>query len=93
MKPANDIRALEGKHMISILLYLNINDRCKKIEIYDNVSNNPRLPDKLDELEAMELITQFKDSDSRSMIIALTPKGKMVAQRLSELERLIRSNI
>ncbi len=92
-KGVPDARVLEGKHMISILLYLNINDKCKKIEIYENVSNNPRIPDKLDILESAGLLKQSKDTDSRSMIISLTEKGKMVSQRLSELDRLMKTDL
>ena len=91
MKPLiDDIRSLEEKHLIAIMLYLNINPRCKKIEIYENVSSNPRIPDKLNRLESMGLITQQDDSESRSIIIALTDKGADVAEKLAELDRIIR---
>ena len=89
-KTVTDVRSLEERHLISIMLYLNMNPRCKKIEIYNNVSANPRIPDKLNKLEEMGLITQTEDRESRSVIVTLTDKGTMVSQRLAELDRLIR---
>ena len=86
-----DAKILEGKHMIAILLYLHINDGCKKIDIYNNVSNNPRIPEKLDALESAGLISQTKDDLSRSMIISLTDKGRSVATSLTELDKMMKT--
>ena len=77
--------------MIAILLYLHINDGCKKIDIYNNVSNNPRIPEKLDALESAGLISQTKDDLSRSMIISLTDKGRSVATSLTELDKMMKT--
>jgi len=83
--------AFEEKHLISIMMFLSVNGECRKIEIYENVSSNPRIPDKLDRLEALGFITQTSKPDSRSITIALTEKGKAVAESLVELDRLIKS--
>ena len=83
--------SLEEKHMISILLYLNLNRRCQKIEIYHNVSTNPRIPDKLNDLEEMGLITQEPTEGSRATTVSLTPKGIEVANLLQNIDRLIKN--
>ena len=37
----------EEKHVISILMYVAGNPGCKKTDIYDAVSRNPRMPEKI----------------------------------------------
>ena len=81
----------EEKHLISIMLFLCINGSCRKIDIYDNVTSNPRVPDKLNRLEAMGLITQDKSAGSKSVTVSLTDKGRQIADRLVELDRLVKS--
>ena len=83
---------LEEKHLISIMLFLSMNRECRKIEIYENVSSNPRIPQKLDRLEAMGLLTQTYDPNIRSTVIALTPKGRQVSAALVELDKLVKTD-
>jgi DNA-binding MarR family transcriptional regulator len=86
----NGVLGFEEKHMISIMMFLSINGECQKIEIYRNVSSNPRIPDKLDRLEAMGLIKQISTVGTRAITIALTPKGKEVAEKLIELDGIVK---
>jgi predicted MarR family transcription regulator len=86
------VLSLEEKHMIAILLFLSINGQCRKIEVYQNVSSNPRIPEKLDRLEAMGLITQTIAKGSRSVTVALTSKGKEVANMLQGVDRIVKSD-
>lgn len=86
------VLSLEEKHMIAILLFLSINGQCRKIEVYQNVSSNPRIPEKLDRLEAMGLITQTIAKGSRSVTVALTAKGKEVASLLQGIDRIVKSD-
>ncbi len=86
------VLSLEEKHLISIMMFLSINGQCRKIDVYENVSTNPRIPEKLDRLEAMGLITQSRGSNQKSVIIALTEKGKVAAERIMELDRIIKSD-
>ena len=82
----------EEKHTISIMLFLSINGECKKIDVYRNVSSNPRIPDKLDRLEAMGLLTQSVTKGSRAVTVKLTPKGRIVADKLIELDKIMRTD-
>ncbi len=86
------VLGFEEKHTISIMLFLSINGECKKIDVYRNVSSNPRIPDKLDRLEAMGLLTQKTTRGTRAVTIALTPKGRTVADKLIELDRIMRTD-
>ena len=81
----------EEKHLIAIMLFLSINRTCRKIDIYTKVSSNPRIPDKLDKLESLGLITQTMPSGTRSVIISLTEKGGIVADNLAELDKIVKS--
>jgi len=83
--------SFEEKHLISIMMYMSINEECKKMDIYDQITSNPRIPEKLDRLEGMGLIKQIHDPNQRSIIISLTPKGKQVCDLLKEVDRLIKS--
>ncbi|AMK13849.1 hypothetical protein AUP07_0802 [methanogenic archaeon mixed culture ISO4-G1] len=88
---AKGAEGFEEKHLLSIMMFLSMNGECRKIEIYENVSSNPRIPQKLDRLEAMGLLTQKYDSNLRSMMIKLTSKGMEAAKIINELDRLLKS--
>ncbi len=72
------IRVLEERHMVSIMLHLHDNDGCTKTDLYASVSSNPRMPQKLDLLEASGLIRQESIPDTRAVRIRLTDVGKRV---------------
>ena len=82
---------LEEKHMISILIFLANHGPSRKIDIYDGVSSNPRMPDKLNVLEEMGLLVQELDQVTRSTIVELTPGGEQAAKLLISVDRCIRS--
>jgi Mn-dependent DtxR family transcriptional regulator len=85
------VLAFEEKHLVAIMMFLSINGSCRKIDVYQNVSSNPRIPDKLDRLEALGLITQKPSANSRSVQIELTKRGRAIADRLIELDQLIKA--
>lgn len=90
MTKEKSVVSLEEKHLISILMYMSINEECKKMDIYNQITSNPRIPEKLDRLDGMGLIKQTHDPNQRSVIISLTPKGKQVTEILKEVDRLIK---
>lgn len=90
MTKEKSVVSLEEKHLISILMYMSINEECKKMDIYNQITSNPRIPEKLDRLEGMGLIKQTHDPNQRSVIISLTPIGKQVTEILKEVDRLIK---
>ncbi len=81
--------ALEEKHMISVMMFLGTNGPSRKIDIYESVSSNPRMPDKLNHLEAMGLISQEMDMTTRSTIVSLTPAGEQVASLIVAIDKCI----
>ena len=67
----------EEKHVISILMYVAGNPGCKKTDIYDAVSRNPRMPEKIEILESMGLMTH--ETVNRSSFYKLTAGGINIA--------------
>lgn len=90
-KDVASVTALEEKHMISILTFLATRGPSRKIDIYDGVSSNPRMPDKLNLLEEMGLINQEMDVVFRSTIVSLTPRGDQVANLLGQIDKCVKS--
>lgn len=84
------IRVLEEKHMVSIILHLLEHDGCTKTDLYNGVSKNPRMPDKLDLLESAGLVRQVQRQDSPAVTLMLTDAGRGIAECLAEADRVIR---
>ena len=74
----NGIKTLESKHMMGILLFLLENGISSKMDLYNGVSKNPRMPEKLDELAGIGLVTV--NTENRTGFVDLTEKGKDVAE-------------
>lgn len=87
----NDIITFEEKHLIAILTFLAMNGPCRKIDVYDAVSTNPRMPQKLDKLESMGLIMQEYDPRMRSNMITITEAGRSVADHLFAIDSILKS--
>ena len=96
---------LESTRMVSMLLYLYENGESRRMEIYNAVGRNNRLPDKLDVLRDMGLVYYGGDNPSRSTIglyyggdnpsrstIGLTDLGVHVASKLRDIDAAIRTS-
>ena len=91
MQDSEGVRIFEEKHMISILLFIYENGPSRKMDIYDNVSKNPRMPDKIEKLEENGLLYTEPDPEGKAtVLIHLTPKGITASQTLIGLDRVIR---
>lgn len=75
------IKALEEKHILSTILFLGENGVTSKTTLYENVSKNPRMPDKLCELEKVGLLNVRSGYPTS---IELTSKGKAVYEFLRD---------
>lgn len=87
---AEGVIAFEEKHMIAMLIFLGANGPSRKIDIYKGVSSNPRMPDKLNHLEELGLVTQEMDMVTRSTIVTLTPAGEQVASLFVAIDKCIK---
>ncbi|MBR7153442.1 MAG: hypothetical protein IKD00_06870 [Candidatus Methanomethylophilaceae archaeon] len=84
-----DIRLLEERHVISTVLYIRDHPGCKKSELYPAVSKNPRMPQKLELLVSMGLVTMESREDSSATFLDLTDKGRRVAEHLSKVANIL----
>lgn len=92
MQDSEGARILEEKHMISTLLYLYEHGPSRKMDIYENVSKNPRMPDKLEKLEEYGLVNIIPDTEGRAtVVISLSDKGEKTAEILVQLHEMINS--
>lgn len=82
-----DITVLEEKHILSTILYLT-KGPCTKMDIYNNVSKNPRMPDKLMRLQELGLLDMEMDPVTRATIVFLTDKGQVLGTILEAVEKL-----
>ena len=80
---------LENRHSIAILLALN-DGPCTKMDLYRMVSKNPRMPDKISDLEGAGLVST-RVLENRATLVELTEKGRDVARLLGRADVMMRS--
>jgi len=86
---SHPILAFEKKHMFGILLFVHERGGCTRMELYEGVANNDRMPDKLAVLEGQELIVQKEVPITRAMRIDMTEKGEEFVRLILEAESLL----
>ena len=59
-----------------------------KMELYGRVSKNPRMPDKITDMEGIGLLTVSK-TENRADCVALTDKGAQVADMLGRIDEML----
>ncbi len=74
------------------MLYLKHEGVTRKIDLYNNVSFNPRMPEKIDRLEKAGLLVQKEDTDSRSTLLELTERGSEIAALLDDIDMKMRQS-
>ena len=87
MSISEALGVLENKHCIAIMLAL-IDGPRTKMELYGDVSKNPRMPEKIEDLERIGLVTTWT-VDRRATMVSLTDKGERVAGMLSEIDGML----
>lgn len=85
-----DVRLLEEKHVMHILDFIGRNPDCMKTEIYDAVSHNPRMPDKLRKLEDAGLIIP-KGTDNCTRY-TLTDDGTHIRNLIMQISEVFGNN-
>ncbi len=80
------LKAMDEKHMMSIILFIHRNKGLNKGMIYQNIGMSPRMNVKLDILRDLGLI------DIEGVVskhVTLTEKGEKVAELISGIEDIL----
>jgi len=86
-KIGDPLEIFESGRAIQILRYICANEGCLKTDVYRDVSRNPGMPGKMDELEAAGLI--MIEVCGRSAILHPTEAGRRVDSLLSEISGIV----
>ncbi len=87
---SDGVLLFEEKHLIAILLFLQENGPSRKIDVYEGVSTNPRMPDKIAALEMMNLLIQTRDPCSNGTFVTLTREGSEAASLFRKVDKIVR---
>ena len=79
---------MENKHCIAIVLAL-INGPLTKMDLYQNISKNPRMPDKIADLERVGIVSTWVQ-ENRATMIGLTDKGIEVSSLLRRIDEVLK---
>ena len=82
------IDVLDSKHMMGIILFLHENGPSRKVDIYENVSRNANMPEKLEVLMDSGIIEATPSVNG--VILALTDSGTAVANMLLSIESVLK---
>ena len=82
------IGVLDPKHMMGIILFLHENGPSRKVDIYENVSRNANMPDKLEVLMDSGIIEAT--TSINGVTLTLTDSGTAVANMLLSIESVLK---
>jgi uncharacterized membrane protein len=83
---------LEGKHVLSMILYIDSMSPVVKSDIYSDISRSANVVSKLGDLEDMGLIEVYKTGRTNMNVIIITEKGRAVAAKIRGIVEAIESS-
>lgn len=87
MRTERPIDSLDSKHMMSILLFLHDRGPSRRMDIYEGVSKNCNMPEKIRKLIELGLVEQNRTIGTT--LFSLTNKGIQASEHLGSIESLI----
>ena len=88
----NTLQKLEGKHMLTMIVYLSRMSPVLKSDIYNDVARSAGIAAKLEDLRDMGIIEIYCTGRTNNNVIVMTEKGRKVARKLEALISLIESD-
>lgn len=82
--PRRPIDLLDSKHIMAVILYLDEAGPSKRMKIYENVSRNMNMPEKIDLLLDRGVLRETATLEG--MKLSLTDVGAQIAGHLREIE-------
>lgn len=88
-----DAKILEDSNKVAMLIFLYVEGRSKKSDIYKHMVRSDRLHRKLNELESVGWVQmEHKPFENNVTYVELTDLGHQVAKKLMDIENLMKGN-
>ena len=84
-KGRGTLEVLEGKHVMSCLLFIEEKEPVLKSDIYNNISRSAGMVEKINELCGLGLINIYETARTHSNVIVLTDKGHRTVSAIRHL--------
>lgn len=84
-EPKNTLEKLEGKHVMSMILFIDSMSPVVKSDIYNSISRSANVVSKLDDLRDMGLIEMYHTGRTNMSVIVITDKGKRAASIIRQM--------
>ena len=81
------IDSLDSKHMMSVILLIHEDGPCRRVDIYEKVSRNGNMPQKIDVMIERNIL--IEKPNYNGSILELTESGHMIAEHLRGIEDLM----
>ena len=78
---------LSSKHMMSVILLIHESGPCRRVDIYDKVSRNGNMPQKLRQMVDYGILEEIYGINGS--MFKLTDSGRKVAELLQRIEEII----
>ncbi|WII08198.1 hypothetical protein PED39_03075 [Methanomassiliicoccales archaeon LGM-RCC1] len=86
------IQKLEGKHMLSLILYLDNMAPVIKTDIYNDVARSSSMLERIDDLEEMGIVKIYATGRTNNKVVTMTDKGRKVAKIVREMVSIAEDN-
>ena len=83
------VQKLEGKHMLSLILYLDNMAPVIKTDVYNDVARSSSMLTRIDDLEAMGLVRIYPTGRTNNKVVTMTDKGREVAKVIRKMIEVI----
>ena len=80
---------LEGKHMLTLILYLDKMSPVLKSDVYNEISRCSNMLDKLNDLRELGIIEIYSTGRTNTNVVVITPKGRQVARAIKGILELV----
>ena len=81
--------AIEGKYVMSLILYLDKMSPVLKSDIYNDISRSGGMINKIEDLQRLGIIQIYHTARTVSNVIVITDKGRKIAEVIREMIEVI----
>ena len=83
------IESLEGKYILSLILYLDKMSPTVKSDIYNDISRSATMPGKIDTLRKLGIVEVYRTTHTNTNVVVITEKGRKVAEAIKDMLDII----